>query len=397
MKSFEERLRIESEAWVGDGLMTSAQRAALLERHPEQAGGRFIAILGMVGGGLLLAGVCLLISANWQEIGDWVKVGGLASLLVGAYAAGWWCKIEPGRFPKTGDAFFMLGSALFMAGIALVSQIFHLNARPATGVLAWWAGIAAVPWLVRSKGAQAVSLIALLVWLGMEFTARTGWLVLVPGAHYEDVGIRLVAIMTAIGLAVWLAGLAMWGTRYEVFASLHEKWGAALVCIGLYVLGFLRHVWEWRDADLVVSPTPVVLVGGMVAVAAWLARRASRREFLSLSPWFLAALVPVGAVLAGWNPGDHGWLWSAWSWTALFVLNVFMVRTGLATGRESWVNVGLAFIAVNIITRYFDLFGSMLQGGVFFVVSGLIVLALGIYVERKRRRWLAQMRKEGAS
>jgi uncharacterized membrane protein len=395
MKSFEERLRIESSDWVGEGLMTGDQRAALLARHPETAaGGRFVTILAAVGGGLLLAGICLLISSNWQEIGDWIKISGLLILLAGSYVAGWRLKVAPGGYSKTGDAFFMLGAGLFMAGIALVSQIYHLNSRPASGVLVWWLGIVAVPWLVRSKGAQAVSLLAFLAWLGMEFAMRDSWLSLLPEGYYSESGIRFVAIMTLLGIAVWLAGLALQETRHGAFASLHEKWGALIVCSGLYLLGFLRHIWEWRSENRPVEMLPVILVAALVVLAAWGALRASRREFVGLSLWFLTAFVPVGAVLAGWNPGDHGWLWSAWSWTALFVLNVFMIRIGLATGREGWVNLGLGFIAVNIVTRYFDLFGTMMEGGVFFVVSGVIVLTLGIYLERKRRGWLATMRAE---
>jgi uncharacterized membrane protein len=400
MKSFEECLHTESLDWVGEGLITHEQRVALLERHPMgSGGGRFVTILGAVGGGLLLAGICLLVSSNWRDIDDWLKIGGILALLIGTHAAGWRLKISPGRYPRTGDAFFALGAGLFMVGIALVGQIFHLNFRPATGVLIWWVGIAVVPWLVKSKGAQAVSLLAFFTWIGMEFVTRGSWLSLMPEGAYVDVvytdGVmRLVAIMTGLGLAVWLGGLALHNTRQEIFASLHEKWGALLVCAGLYILGFLRHIWKWQPDTGPVELTPVLLVGALIATAAWGAWRASRRETLALSGWLLAAFVPVGAVLSGWNPGDHGWLWSALAWTSLFVLNVFMVRVGLATGREGWVNLGLSFIAVNIVTRYFDLFGTMLEGGVFFVVSGVIVLTLGIYLERKRRGWLSTMRAE---
>jgi uncharacterized membrane protein len=131
-----------------------------------------------------------------------------------------------------------------------------------------------------------------------------------------------------------------------------------------------------------------------LAAAAWGAWRASRRYVVALGPWMVITLVPIGVVLAGANVGDGGWLWSAFAWTALCVLNVFMIRTGLANGREGWVNLGLGFIALNIVTRYFDLFGSMLEGGVFFLVSGVIVLVLGFYLERKRRGWLAAIRAE---
>jgi uncharacterized membrane protein len=396
MKSFEERLRGESAGWVGEGLITADQRGAMLARHPESAAdsGRFAAILGIIGGGLLLAGVCLLIGTNWQAIGDWVKIGGLVVLLVGAYFAGWKLKIAPGGHEKTGDAFFMLGAGLFMAGIALVSQIFHLNSRPASGVLVWWLGIAAVPWLVRAKGAQVVSLIAFLTWMGMEFTTRGGWLELQPNTRFFDDEMCLFAIMAALGLAVWLAGLALRGTRHDAFAGLHEKWGALIACSGLYSLGFLRHAWGWREGDARVQHLPLLLAAVLVAAAAWGAWRASRREIVALGPWFAFALVPVSVVLAGTNVGDSVWLWSACAWTALFMLNVFMIRAGLANGREGWVNLGLGFIALNIVTRYFDLFGTMLEGGVFFLVSGAIVLVLGFYLERKRRAWLAAMRTE---
>ena len=394
MKSFEERLRVESAGWVGEGIVTESQRETLLARHPEsEGGGRFVAILGTVGGGLLLAGVCLLIGANWQEIGDWVKIGGLVALIAGAYAAGWRLKISPGRYAKTGDAFFMIGAGLLMAGIALVSQIFHLNSRPATGVLFWWLGIVAIPWLVNSKGTQAVSLLALLIWLGMEFTTESSWLALTVSGRFTD-ELRLVAIMTVLGFAVWLAGLALRRTRYDDFSPLHEKWGLLMVCAGLYVMSFMRHIWRWHDDAGAVALPAMMVVAVLTGLAVWGAWKSSRRDLLALGGWFALALMPMGALLAGWNLGDHGWLWSAWSWGGLFVLNVFMVRTGLATGREGWVNLALAFIALNIVTRYFDLFGTMMEGGVFFVVSGVIVLTLGIYLERKRRGWLKVMRAQ---
>jgi uncharacterized membrane protein len=394
MKSFEDRLRGESLEWVKDGLVNPLQREALLARHPEaEGGGRFAAILGTVGGGLLLAGVCLLIGANWREIGDWVKIGGLLGLLVAAYAAGWKLKVAPGRYPKVGDAFFMVGAGLFMAGIGLVSQIFHLNSRPATGVLVWWLGIVAVPWLVKSKGAQAVSLLAFLTWLVMEFTTRGSWLAL-AGAEGSRGEVAVVAMLTILGFFVWLAGLALRGTRYDSFAGVHEIWGLLIACAGLYLLSFQRHVWFWGGVSDPVALAPVVLVVALTGLAGWAAWRGRRAEVSALAGWFAVALVPAGAVLAGWNAGDDGWLWSGWSWLGLLVLNVFMIRTGLATGRESRVNLGIAFVALNIVTRYFDLFGTMLEGGVFFVVSGAIVLTLGIYLERKRRGWVATLRAE---
>ena len=397
MNSFEEQLRTESVSWVAEGLVSEEQRGHLLARYPGGAatgGGRFVAILGGVGGVLLLAGICLLISANWQDIGDWVKIGGLVAMLVAAYWGGWWAKLSPGRHPKTGDALFMLGAGLFMAGIALVSQIYHLNARPASGVLFWWLGIVAIPWLVRSKGAQFVSVVAGLTWIGMEMGTQGSWLEIYAKSHsaYGGGELPFVGVYGLLGLAVWLAGLGLRKTRYEAFSGLHENLGAFLVCMALYVFGFARHSWDWRTPAEYMALRPLLVAGALVLLGAVFAWKRSRSETATLATWWVLALVPMVALVTGIHLDDGGWLWSALAWASLFVLNIAMVRNGLATGRAEWVNIGIGFVALNVITRYFDLFGTMLQGGIFFVVSGVIVLTLGIYLERKRRSWLAQMR-----
>jgi len=394
MKAFEEKLRDESARWVADGLVTNEQRAALLARHPEtEGGGRLLGILAAVGGALVLAGVCLLIGSNWQAIGDWTKIAGLLALLGAANWAGWRLQVSPGRWPRLGDACFMVGAGLFLAGIALVSQIFHLNARPATGVLVWWLGIAAVPWLTGSKGTQFLSTGALLTWLGWEMNTPGSWIELAHHRYSYGPESQFFCVIGLLALAVWLGGLALRGTRHERFSGMHEKWGAALACLGIYLLGFLRHGWDGLEREAIPATLlPLGLAGVLLALAAWGAWRRSPRELRGLAPWLAAALVPALAVYFQADIGDGGWLWSVLAWAALFGLNLAMIHAGLATGRAGWVNLGIGFIALNILTRYFDLFSTMLQGGLFFILSGALVLAVGIFLERKRRALLRELR-----
>jgi uncharacterized membrane protein len=395
MRPFEEQLRDESAGWVSDGLVTAEQRAALLARHPEtEGGGRLLGILAAVGGALVLAGVCLLIGSNWQVIGDWTKILGLLALLVGANYAGWRLQVAPGRWPRLGDTCFMVGAGLFLAGIALVSQIFHLNARPATGVLVWWLGIAAVPWLTGSKGAQFLSTGALLTWLGWEMNTPGSWIELAHRRYSYGPESQFFCVIGLLALAVWLGGLALRGTRHERFAGLHEKWGAAIACFGIYLLGFARHEGSWRYGGEIppLAVPPLALGGVVVGLTAWGAWRRSPRELRGLAPWLAAALVPALAVYFQADIGDGGRLWSVLAWVALFGLNLAMIHAGLATGRAGWVNLGIGFIALNILTRYFDLFSTMLQGGLFFILSGALVLAVGISLERKRRALLRELR-----
>lgn len=401
MKSFEERLEAESGAWVTEGLIAPAQREALLARHPAGEGGghRFMAVLATIGGVLFAVGVSLVIKSNWEYIGDWTKIGGLVLLLVGFYWLGWRLKISPGAFPRTGEVFLTMGAIFFLLGIALVSQIYHLDRRPANGVLLWWAGIAALPWLTRSRGVQLLSLVAGVTWLGMELEARDSWLRLAGDAsRWHNHEYLFAAAGVGVGAAIFLSGLALRGGESREFAGLHEKVGLLLLCVSLYALGFAWSTHGWSHYTMMAARwQPAVFLGAMVGAAgAWAWTRRSP-EIQAMAGWLALAAMPAGAHLAGVDLGDSGWLWGGVACVALFLFNLAMIRTGLATGHEAWINLGMAGIALNIVTRYFLLFGSMLEGGVFFIVTGLLVLALGYFLERKRRALVGTVRQEAAT
>lgn len=397
----EEKLQKWSAGWVADGIVTVAQRDALLARHPVPASGshRFLAILAMLGGTMLVVGVSLIIKSNWDQIGDWVKIVGLVALLTGSYALGYRLKIAPGCYPRTGDACLMAGAALFLLGIALVSQIFHIDSRPANGVLLWWAGIVALPWLLHARGMQLVSLIAGLTWLGMELAARDSIIGLLPASrHYFNDGYLFAAASVPVGWTVALFGVGLRLGRHDDFAGLHEKVGLLIVCLALYALSYSWSTDWWRLHEMApASGGSIVALVGLAlggVVWAWLQNYpALKRLAWAIAPTF----VPVAGHLAGLDLLDSGWLWGACASVALFLLNLAMIRAGLAEERESWINLGMAFLALNIVTRYFLLFGSMLEGGVFFIVTGLLILGLGWYLERKRRSLVHRLRGEAGS
>ena len=56
------------------------------------------------------------------------------------------------------------------------------------------------------------------------------------------------------------------------------------------------------------------------------------------------------------------------------------------------INVGVIFIALDIITIYFVLFGSMARTGLMFLISGIFLIAFGIYLEKRRRALMKQIK-----
>jgi uncharacterized membrane protein len=388
--SFESRLRSETPRWVAEGIITAEQAEKLHARHPEPEGAasrRFLAILSGLGAVLCAIGVALIIGANWQDIHRWVKLGALVLLLVGAHGGGYYLKWIRGDFPKLGDALLMSGCVLLILGIALVSQIFHLGGRPGEAVLWWIAGIAAVPFLARSHGAFFVLLVAVYAWLVIEATAPDGWLNLSRATYGgSEFSLPFVALCGSLVL-YWTSFL--WRGRARQFAPMQQAWPLLVACIAIYAAGFAHKSWWGRDHGLHLEPALVLT--GLAAIAGAAAARANWREWRFLSPWLLLAAGAALVALA--NPAGHEVRVAAsvLSWIALVVLNVFMARAGLQLGRPWLVNLAIAFIALNLFTRYFDLFASMLDQGLMFVVSGVLVLGVGWFLERKRRALLATM------
>jgi hypothetical protein len=228
-----------------------------------------------------------------------------------------------------------------------------------------------------------------LTWLTLEATTRTGWLRLAPRQEFW----ALAALAVPVGFALWGFGLSLRATAQARFAALHEMAGIVLSSGGLYVLGFFRHDWRVGSAPEAAAWSPVAMAGAVLAAGLLPAWRRGDEAFRILAVWMAVALVPVAGVLAGWDLQDHGWLWSGLGWASLFALNIAMIRAGLATGRSGWVNLAVPCIGLNVFTRYFDLFGTMLEGGVFFVVTGLVMLAVVYYLERKRRSLMAALRR----
>lgn len=398
MKDFAERLRRESADWVGRGIVSAEQRDRLLALYPpSDSPSRFLAVLSSVGGVLVALGVILVIASNWEEIGDWVKIAGLIVLLVSAYGAGW-TLIRRGHYPRIGESLVMVGCILFLAGIALVSQIFHLDGRPASALLIWWLGIGSIPDLTRSRGARFVSLVAVLAWLGADLYTEGSLLQIVANLDHDGAWITGFAYAVGIGLALFLSGLWMRGGESDLFAGMQEKWGLLVLHGGIYMLGFLRHLTSWHRVDPLpaVRWLPGLLLATMVLFATVEAWRRRPREVGGLALWLALPLIAATGVLAGIDLGDEGWLWSILAWLGLFLLDLGLVRIGVAAGQEGWVNLAIAFLGINILTRYFDLFGTLLDGGILFLTSGVIILAVGVYLEKKRRSLLTSLRETTA-
>ena len=377
------------------GLITSAQRDRILEHFKlKEETNRFLTIVSFVGAALVACGVILLIGSNWDAIPRGAKIITGLVLMLGAHAGGFYLREVKGGYAKTGEALHLVGSGLFLGNIALVGQIYHLSSRPPNAILLWWGGIALLPFLLRSKAQHLLSLLGFALWFGMEINE--------PGSPIyfgrDEYQILLYALLGLIYLGL---GYTLRGTRFDDFASCTEKLGLLGFLVFAYPLtwsALYSSPWAQTENSSWIFPAMSLAALGLIAYGV------SRLSDLSRQ-WRWTWGIALGgclALLAGELFANHATFFgfgrandSFYHWfcaVGLFVFALLQVQVGIQRRAGFMVNLGVAFLALDIIACYINLFGSMAHTGVVFLFGGVFLIALGVYLEKKRRTLVQQIK-----
>jgi uncharacterized membrane protein len=383
------------------GLITEQQRQKIISHFQlkEEGGGKFLAIISMIGAVLITAGIILLISAHWNEIPRGVKITGGITLMLGFHAGGWWLREVQGKYRKIGEALHLIGSGLFLANIALLGQIYNIVSRPPNAFLLWWIGIAVLPWLLRSKAQHVLLLLAFGLWFGLEVNERGSWV-------YCGDDSRQLLLYALLGLIYLGAGYCLRRGTFSEFARVTEKPGLLAFLVFVYPLTWKGFFGSWENSEIHQWIFPAL------AVLALLLPAGGIKNLVTLNrqwrwTWFAALLGMTSFMATVWfgcwqlehAGGPHYYFWNiSWDYLAgtlaLFVFCLLQIQIGLQERSTFLVNLGVTFIALDIIAAYCDLLGSMARTGLMFVISGVFLILFGVYLEKKRRGLMKQIKSQ---
>jgi uncharacterized membrane protein len=395
------------------GLITDEQRQKIIGHFQlkEDRGGNFLAIVSLIGAVLIAAGIVLLIAAHWNEIPRGVKIASGLLLMLGFHAGGWWLSTlcsspvtedgreVQGKYRKTGEALHLIGSCLFLANIALIGQIYNIVSRPPNAFLLWWIGIAALPWLLRSKAQHILLLLAFGIWFGLEVNERGGLI-------YCGSDERQVLLYALLGLVYLGAGYCLRRATFSEFAGVTEKLGLLAFLIFIYPLTWKEFFGRWDNSEIQQWFFPALAVFALLLlVAGFKNLTALTRQWRWT--WFAALLgmvVFMASVWFGCWQLDHAgesrhYFWGeSWSYLvgslALFVFCLLQIQIGIQERSQFLVNLGVVFIALDIIAAYCDLFGSMARTGLMFILSGVFLILFAVFLEKKRRALMKQIKSQ---
>lgn len=446
-KKFLARLAKELPDWVAHGWVKAGAERAILDHVAAQAGGTpFLTYAFSILGVLLLgSGIITYFAANWGEIPKAVKLAILFGSLWLAYGAAWHA-LRDRHAPLLGQALLLLGAILFGANIMLIAQIYHIDSHFPNGVLLWSAGALAGAYLVRSQPMLVAAIALGWLWTTLEldyFWSRHSihwpflilWAAFLPliywHRHRAALHLALVALLwwsfyTIMAGGWWwasaskiylvqfyfLAYLAVFliGMLFATSESLVDiarpvqRYGIFAALVSAYALtspflqsGQWAHIWGNRAmrgvAEAGQIAAAVVALAIVVGLALWHRRRtggAGRAAYLVWGQVLIAAIVAV--MLANlFVGGVHGGS-VAIAFNLLFFAGLlWLIYAGMHTDDRFLVNLAFVFFGVTLLTRYFDTFWTLLNRSFFFMAGGVLLLAGGYVLERKRRQITASL------
>lgn len=384
---------------------------ALAQDEVKERGALSLAsVFGWLGGGAVVLGVILLIASNWDGVPDFLKIVCFLLLLGGTHGVGFWIARAGLPYEKTAASFHFVGGGLFLAGVGLIAQIYHLNGRPPNGVLLWLISLLPLVVLLRSSSLSLLSLFAFMAWIHME-GAFSGSPLQMPGSF-------TMHLMIELGMGVALIGFSGPMNRWDRgIAAVFRVCGALMLLYSVYALGFYRYYSDEHRYGSGGRDGGTLLPWGMVTLGA--AGIAAGLRFLSPeSKWLrnrlvvlLGVTLAVGAAVIAFSTGNlsqgeqiettefgwwrhvtvGGWVVTIVDWALWFLLGLWCVAWGARTDRKGFVNLGVFVVGSGIITRFFDLMGSLAQTGALFLVGGVVLLGTGFGMERWRRKIVRQM------
>lgn len=432
------RLKADLAAAASGGIITPEQADKVWRKAYDSrmlAGFKAVHFIAAAAGLFIALGVILVTAHNWDKIGDMAKMGAFLLIAAGVAEAAVRLDEKPAAVPLETLWFFMP-----VLGIGLYAQIFHLSGDPVRPYLAW--AVLSAPLALLSRRPLAGYLAAILlfcvlytgtlasgsmmalvtnytvpaqpVWhWALAAAVAAGGVLLYPGRKTGmplgaaavwaflmltlDTALRLrseaLILLAGMSLAVlWLAwGPAPEGRRTGMSVNM---WLAAVYLTTFFWHHEGRWYYDGRGDSPVGTAITLSLFAGALATAALRPQRLlpGGRSADLVSRGLLAASMLCAFLLFGNGPA----MVKAVAAVANFILIAYgagCIVGGSEEADEKAINRGIAVITLTAVTRFVDIFGSLLASGEAFILTGAAFAALAYFINKGRKALIEAARK----
>ena len=422
----------EIERWTAEEIITPEQGARLRERYSDPVDGPPWGLLVFASAGALVIGlgVILLFAYNWNDIPKFGKLALVFIAVIAAHSGGLVLYRKAGWQRRLGEAFSLLGTMLFGAGIWLVAQIYHIDEHYPTGFLLWALGALVFAWVLESIPHGLLATVLVGIWGGTEvfnFHDPNHWALsllaigILPLAWRQQSALLLAFALAAIELLL-IANVANYGGSSRAFvsslalgvlliaaarltAAMRPSFSAGAAVMAFfgfggfffcsYLLGFADaadDMLDWMRRSATHAHLAAIYSWTLFVLAAvawgWIAWQSINRTLtVAVEEWLvpIALLYAYGLAAFGMATSSYaGFIAASFNLILLGIAVMWMWR-GCSESRLRPTVIGSLLLAAVVLARYFDLFQSLAARGLAFILLGGIFLAEAMYYRKIRR------------
>jgi len=394
-----QRVRVDVKEWQRTGIITEDQAVAILAYYSDylpsgrpQIYGRMSTILALMGAVLVGVGILLFVGANWQAIPLVARFALLCTTVIACNGIGYFLLYSRG-YSRLGEAVFLLGGIAFGAGIFLGAQVYSYDIEAPPLVLWWSAGVIPIAYIAKLRS---------LMYLGLGlFVIAFIWFMAIRDSDVES-ATAFAAVVVALGSSLFAVGTLhrLVGGIFIRFSWIYAGFGTALVIVTLYLLSFEDFLdSDFRDLvneNYLWNFGPIAFLS-LLSLLCWIPFlvRADGENVLRRIAILDAVTILGGiavATIAYWS----GLIGNSVIFAAIFNLSLIgyiitIIVAGVTERKNYFINLGLLFFGLLVITRYVDLMWGMLDGALLFITAGVLLLLVGFFLERTRRRLTGEL------
>lgn len=444
---FIKRLKKELPQWIAKGWINPQFEQAIIgsvsDKSLQKPGHYILALFGLI---LILSGIISFFAANWSGISKLVKLLILfAGIFISYSAAGYFytLKKDSAYLKWIAELLLLLGVGLFGTDIFLISQIYHIDAHFPNGLLIWSLGAWLVAVLMASPLCMLPAIILGFIW---SFTESMFFLF---GVHWAFLGMFLLLLFPVLKfnwkvlLHVLLIGFIIWLTQNFFWLSAesnsqnisHQLFYTEILILSAAILLNLAVMFK-EKRNFLLNPTiehyalfclflftfflsfpdllkkftaqqagytfsmlfslfALALMASSLFIRTLLKKLKVTSEIKKIGI-FLSLVFPTLVILSYLNLNTK---------TLAIVFNIILVGMmvyytliGYEIQDRIYINISFLFFAFFIVARYFDIFWSLLNRSIFYVIGGGLLIYGSVFLEKKRRKLtqtsIREMRRE---
>lgn len=174
-------------------------------------------------------------------------------------------------------------------------------------------------------------------------------------------------------------------------------WGALFIAVPLVIATGVSEVLEEMFAmTFTVKQVVIMIVCTALVAAAILYGDVRTKQSKGVIVGVAAALLLLliqrnGEPLLGTMIDRSGFLYALYV-IAVFALSLLTVWLGVNTLNKNLVNAGMTSSSIIILIQYFSWSFEMLHSSIAFILGGIVLIGLSIFMEKTRRNLLLRMK-----